>query len=97
MAKWLAERERQGWSWAELSRRTAVPVWTLRWWARRGRKAATRRESRGGFVAVAVREPARAEAAPIEVVSPTGWCVRVPADIDPEQLRRVLGALAPPC
>jgi len=96
MAQWLAQRERRGWSWAELSRRSGVPVWTLRWWAGRGRRSPASRRPRGAFVAVAVREPTQAAAA-IEVISPTGWRLRVSADVDSEHLRRVLRALEPPC
>ena len=29
MARWLAQREKQGWSWAELSRRCGHPTWKL--------------------------------------------------------------------
>jgi hypothetical protein len=96
MAKWLARRERQGWSWAELSRRSGVAVWTLRWWARRQAKSPPGRRS-GAFVAVAVSDEAPPEPIPIEVLTPAGWRLRVAPGFDPEHLRQVLHALEPPC
>jgi hypothetical protein len=97
MEMWLARRERQGWNWAELSRRSGVPVWTLRWWSRRKPKSRSGRRSASAFVAVAVAEEASREPVPIEVVTTSGWRVRVPPGFDREHLRRVLGALEPAC
>jgi hypothetical protein len=97
MAKWLARRERQGWSWAELSRRSGVAVWTLRWWARRQAKPLASRRPAGAFVAVAVTEAAPPEPVAIEVVTAAGWRLRVGPGFDPEHLRQLLQALVPPC
>jgi len=97
MAEWLARRERRGWSWAQLSRRSGVPVWTLRWWSRRKPKSSSGRRPAGAFVAVAVTEAGPPEPVAIEVVTPAGWRLRVAPGFDPEHLRQVLRALAPPC
>jgi len=97
MAEWLARRARQGWSWAELSGRSGVPVWTLRWWSRRKPKSSSGRRPAGAFVAVAVTEAAIREPVAIEVVTSSGWRLRVAPGFDAEHLRRVLHALEPSC
>ena len=35
VARWLDRRQQGGWTWAELSRRSSIPVSTLQWWKRR--------------------------------------------------------------
>ena len=93
----LARRERQGLTWAELSRRAGLPVWKLRWWQRRlSPKPGTRRPT-GSFVAVQVIEPSRADPAPLEIVTPSGFRLRVPADFDADHLRRIVRALETEC
>jgi hypothetical protein len=96
MAKWLARRERRGWSWAQLSRCSGIPVWTLRWWARRQAKSPAGRPV-GAFVAVAVTDAAPPAPVAIEVVTAAGWRLRVAPGFDPEHLRQVLRALERPC
>ena len=94
--RWLARRERQGWSWSELSRRSGLPAWKLRWWQRR---LAVVRRTRGrrAFEAVKVVEPSTGSRRPLELVTESGVRVLVPAEFDAGHLRRVLEALEPPC
>lgn len=93
----LASRKRNGWSWAELSRRSGLPVWKLRWWKRR--LAGTRAAGRPGlaFLPVQVIESPRTDTSRLEVITPSGVRILVAADFDAEHLRRVLKALAPAC
>jgi hypothetical protein len=63
MARWLARRERHGWSWLELSARSGHPVWRLRYWQRRLEGTpAPRPKGDRGFVTVEVTEPELASA-----------------------------------
>ena len=97
MARWLARCEREGWSRAELSRRSGHPRWKLRWWQRRfertGRPPAKRDVA---FVAVEVTEAGRGVGT-IEITTPSGYHVHVPRDCDAEHLRRVVEVLERPC
>ena len=96
MASWLARRDREGWSWAELSRRSGHPTWRLRYWSRRlARTSVAPRAGDCGFVTVAVREPATGAA--LAITTPSGYRVQVPADFDAEHLRRVLATLERRC
>jgi hypothetical protein len=97
MAAWLARRERNGWGWAELSRHSGHPVWKLRWWHERLKRKPLGPEPRRPFLAVEIREPVRAVTAFIEITTPTGYCVQVRHDFDPEHLRRLLNVLEPAC
>jgi hypothetical protein len=93
----LARRDRHGWSWAELSRRSGLPVWTLRWWRRRlASKPAPRRPVRG-FVRVRVVEPPRADGSPLEVITSSGVRVLVGPRFDAEHLSQVIRALESGC
>lgn len=97
MKSWLARRERHGWSWAELSRRSGRPVWTLRWWGRRLARRAVSSRARPSetFVAVEVATPPSARS--IEVVTRAGHRVSVPSGFDEEQLVRLLRVLDAGC
>ena len=97
MTRWLARREREGLSWAQLSWRSGHPIWRLRYWQRRleGRDRRTRGR-RGGFVAVEVTERPRGSGT-IAITTPTGYRLEVASDVDGEQLRRVIEALEGPC
>ena len=98
MASWLARRDREGWSWAELSRRSGHPTWKLRYWSRRLARTSVAQGTRErGFVAVAVTDPARNVATPIEITTPSGYRVQVTRDFDAVHLRRVLQALERGC
>jgi len=97
MKRLLAGRERHGWSWAELSRRSGLPVWKLRWWRTRlARKRPARRPGRT-FVPVKIVESPRNDSSPLEVITPSGVRIRVAVDFDADHLRRVVRALEPGC
>lgn len=91
MRKLLARRERHGWSWSELSRRSGLAVWKLRWWHRRFS------DERGrAFCRVEVVEPPR-HGSPLEVVVASGARILVPVDFDAGHLKRLVEALGGPC
>ena len=94
MAGWLAKQERNGWSWAELSRRSGLPAWKLRWWHERLKRIPPAQSPVRAFVAIEIAEPARATASAIELTTPFGFRLAVPPDFDADHLRRVLEALA---
>ena len=94
MRKLLCQQERQGWSWSELSRRSGLPVWKLRWWQRRFARDA--RQAKRGFVRVEVLETQRGRP-PLEVVTGSGARILVPVDFDAEHLKRLVKALGLPC
>lgn len=93
----LARRERQGLTWAELSRHCKLPVWKLRWWQRRLSPAPRTRKALPSFVPVQVVPPARTDSPALEVMTPSGFRLRVPVDFDADHLRRVVRALEGPC
>lgn len=97
MKRWLARRERSGWSWSELSRRSGLPVWKLRWWQRQlaHRRRTTSRQR--AFAPVSVVEAAVSQRPALELVTPSGLRVVVRAGFDEALLRRVLAAVAPRC
>lgn len=98
MRKLLDRRERHGWTWPELSRRSGVPVWKLHAWHRRlaGKKPARRKPR--PFVPVQVVGRASLPASsPLEVVTASGLRILVASDFDPEHLRRLLRVLEPGC
>lgn len=97
MKKLLCQRDRLGWSWTELSGRSGLPVWKLRWWQRRLGRKRPRQNPRVTFVPVAVVEGSHGGCSPLEVITPSGFRVRVPAEFSAEHLRRVVEALEPPC
>ena len=97
MRRLLARRERHGWSFAELSRRSGLPVWKLQWWRRR---LATKRPPCGSartFVAVEVVDSVRENSARLEVLTPSGVRIVVPEGFDCDHLRRVIKAVEPVC
>jgi hypothetical protein len=98
MARWLARRERQGWSWTELSQRSGHPTWKLRWWQKRFERMPVAPGTRErGFVVVEVAEPVRNAGGSIEITTPSGYRVQVARGFDAEHLRRVLQALERGC
>ena len=98
MAKWLARGEQRGWGRAELSRRSGYPMWKLRWWAKRLARTHTAEAPGGAFVAVALSEPAPNPSTPkLEVTTPSGYRVQVPAGFEAGHLRRVVQALEASC
>ena len=97
MKRLLARRKRHGWSWAELSRRSHLPVWKLHWWRRRLAKSKRVRRPRRAFVPVQVVDSGRREPTPLELVTPSGVRILVAANFDADHLRRLLKALEPAC
>jgi hypothetical protein len=93
MKTWLSRREHHGWSWAELSRRSGLPVWKLRWWRRRFDRAAEPRRARPSDAFVAVDVLTSPPATPIEVVTRSGHRVSVPIGFDEEHVARLLRLL----
>lgn len=93
----LARRERLGLSLAELSRRCGLPAWKLRWWQRRLSPTPRACKAPPSFAPVHVLQPARADSPALEVVTPSGFRLRVPADFDADHLRRVVQALERGC
>lgn len=93
MKRWLARRERHGWSWVELSQRSGLPVWKLRWWRRRFDRTAEPRRGRRSDAFVAVDVVASTPATPIEVVTRSGHRLSVPAGFDEAHLTRLLRLL----
>ena len=98
MARWLARRERQGWSWTELSERSGHPTWKLRWWQKRFERTGGSGHARSGsFAAVEVTAAAPNPGGSIEITTPSGYRVQVGPDVDTEHLRRVMQALERGC
>ena len=97
MKRVLAQRDRRGWSWAELSRRSALPVWKLHFWHRRLSSKRPTRRSRRGFVAVQVVESPPVNCPPLEVITPSGVRIVVSGDFNDEHLKRVIKAVEPGC
>ncbi|MFQ5382148.1 MAG: helix-turn-helix domain-containing protein [Dehalococcoidia bacterium] len=98
MRRHLARRDRHGWTWAELSEQSGIPVSTLQWW--RSRLAAEKppegREP-DGFVEVAVVADVEDEHGHFEISLPDGCSVRVPLHFDSEALRQLLAVLSSRC
>jgi transcriptional regulator with XRE-family HTH domain len=90
MRRWLALRERRGLTFAELSRRTGVPVPTLSSWSGKLRREAG---ARPAFVELVPRaEPAGGR---IEIVLRNERRLIIGTDIEPSLLTRVAAALDP--
>ena len=97
MADWLTKRERSGWSWAELSRRSGLPAWKLRWWHERLKRNPPPQTPARSFVAVEIADSVRPTGASIEITTPSGYRLLVPPDFDGTHLRRLLEVLAVAC
>ena len=97
MARWLARRGRAGWSLKELSRRCGHPTWKLRWWQKRFARTRAAEAAGRAFVAVELVDAAPSPPAALEVTTPSGYRVQVPAGFDPEHLRWVVAALEASC
>lgn len=97
MARWLKQRDRERWSWVQLSARSGHPVWKLRYWQRRLERHGGAKRPAPAFVAVEVTTTAASTVAAIEITTPSGYRVQVPQGFDAEHLRRVLGALDRGC
>jgi transposase-like protein len=100
IAKLLARRERRGLTWFQLASESGVSATTLQWWQRRLRGTKQqRRRKQASFVPVAITGPAVPALPPaaLEVVLHSGASIRVPAEFDPDHLRRVVEVLESGC
>lgn len=109
----LARQRQSGLTRRAFSRRDEINEGALSWWARElarrdGATSQTRKRKprpkkaapRPAFVPVRVIQaaPPRNGTSPLEVVSRSGYVVRLPRDFDPATLRKVLAALeGQPC
>jgi len=98
----LAAHRASGLSLAGFARRHGLTVQRLRWWRQRlTSPASVTTPAAPQWLPVALLPaPASGPAAALEVVVRGGQVIRVPADFDPAQLRRVVAVLetaAPPC
>jgi len=93
----LARRERHGWSWAELSRRSGLPVWKLRWWQKRLARADPSRTPTPTFVPVRLVTSAPELDPPLEVITPSGFRIRIPPGFATDDLCRLVKVLETPC
>ena len=106
----IRRQSKSGETVADFCAREEVPAHQFYWW-RRTLRARDRQSTREAQIAddgdesarqdeqasnsfVPVRLPFRTDA-PIEVVHPVGYVVRVPAGFDPQSLRRILATLDP--
>jgi hypothetical protein len=97
MAKWLARGAQYGWSLSELARRSGYPAWKLGWWQKRRDRFRAAETASGAFVAVELTDAVSSPPATLEVTTPSGHRVSVPAGFDAEHLRRLLAAIATAC
>jgi transposase-like protein len=91
----VGELERSGLSQVEFAARRGLVVSTLRWWVHKLRGEARREEPRLLPVrVVASPAPEAREAAPLEIVLPSGVRVRCPAGTEPRYVAELVAALA---
>ena len=88
----LAERERDGLTFTELSRRSGVPAGTLGWWAGKLRRARDAR-SRVEFVELKVADVVPVPRGKVEIVTRSERRVLVDLDADPDHVARLVAAL----
>jgi transcriptional regulator with XRE-family HTH domain len=93
IASILALRDREGLSYAELSRRTGIQKSTLAWWGWRGRREQRKRTA---FVEVG-EQVADAGSVGVEIEMANGVRLRLARDFDTETLLRALRALRESC
>jgi hypothetical protein len=103
----LGEWEQSGLSQAEFCRRRGIKAVNLAWWKRRlrgspgkprgGRQRRTRSAGRAAFVELALPSGPGRGGFGYELVLPSGACLRLPGDFDPERVARLVQALATAC
>ena len=103
----LSEWEQSGLSQAEFCRRRGLKAVDLAWWKRRlrgsegtpraGGRRVTRSARRAAFVELALPADAGRVGVGYELVLPSGACLRLPGDFDPERVARLVQALAAAC
>lgn len=94
----IERRERSGLSAAEFCRREGITYGTYTWWKqelRRRKDKAARKASGPSLVPVRVveRSPSPSSPTVVEVALRGGQVVRIHADLDPEGLAKLVGAL----
>ena len=103
----LGAWEQSGLSQAEFCRRRGLKAVNLAWWKRRlrgsadtpraGRQRRMRSAQRAAFVELAwPAHPGRGGLG-YELVLPSGACLRLPGDFDPERVAQLVQALAAAC
>ena len=91
--RWLKLRDREGLTYRDLSARSGIPANTLAHWAWRLRREGKQgRSERVGFVEVSAAG-AHSAAGRVEIVTRTDRRLIVDADLSPELLQRLVGAL----
>lgn len=91
MRSWLAQREKRGLTFRELSLETGVPVGTLGFWAWKLRRESRDDEPAPAFVELVAKQPGCGDR--LEIVLANGRRVLVSAGLDEEHLVRVVRAL----
>lgn len=103
----LGAWEQSGLSQAEFCRRRGLKAVNLAWWKRRlrgspgtpraGRQRRMRSAGRAAFVELALPSHPGCGRLGYELVLPSGACLRLPDDFDPEQVARLVQVLAAAC
>ena len=91
----LAERQRRGWTYRELSRHCGLAVSTLTSWAWKLRRERSQSGGSAAFVEIGVEEADRS--ASLELVLGGGLVVRVPEGFDEATLERLVAVLEKRC
>lgn len=88
----LAEREREGLTFEELSRRSGVPAGTLGWWSAKLRRQRASR-SHVEFIELKVSDVVPVPSAKVEIVTRSERRIVVDLDANPEHVARLVAAL----
>jgi hypothetical protein len=92
--RWLKIRHREGLTYRELSARSGIPANTLAHWAwRLRREGKSGRSERVAFVEVSSTTGANSSVPKVEIITRTDRRLLVDADLSPELLQRLVGAL----
>jgi hypothetical protein len=94
MSELFARARSRGWTVAETSRRSGIPIGTLNWWSWRLRGGEIGRSRRRRYVEMVVRD---GSSRAFEVVLRSGTVVRVPASFESEALARLISVLDASC
>jgi len=96
----LDRRDREGLTYEELAELTGIAKTTLSWWSwRRRRESGQRRRGRSvaGFAEVVTVAEQPSQGTAMELTTPSGLALRIPADFDEVALERLLALLARRC